>query len=105
MLPVIHAAAPKVTVVEGIAEWLNQVQPCPGECTEPAHVARILWNLRLKENDLKGMGHQGLEVVFDGSLGFADIDRLFQVIPLVILLFSPTEAQFHLYEAILEIHA
>jgi hypothetical protein len=98
VLPVIHAAAPKVTVIEGKPKFPDEVEVAMGEGAEPPDVAGILGNLRFVKDQVQAARAHGWgsKVVLDGALSFAEIHFFSQVIPLVILLFTATKSDFDL---------
>ena len=54
--PVVHARAPQVAVGDLEAQRMDQVQARPRERAHPAHVARVLGDLGLEEDDVDHLG-------------------------------------------------
>ena len=62
--PVVHAAALEVAVGDLESERVNEVEARFGDRAEPPDITRVLWNLRLVEDDMKHQGGGLIELVF-----------------------------------------
>jgi hypothetical protein len=55
--PVVHAAPLEIAVVEGEAQWLDEVEFGPGKGAQPPDISSVLGDLRLEKNDLQRLSH------------------------------------------------
>jgi len=57
LIPVVHAAATKVAILEGKPEFTDEVETGPGEGAEAADVSGVLGDFRFKEDYLERRDH------------------------------------------------
>jgi hypothetical protein len=100
LVPVVHARAPRLGVVDPEAERVDQVEDAARDGAHAADVAGVRRDLRLEQDEVERRLHRRrLSAARDLALGVAFLD----VVPLVVLLLALADREQALGEPVLEV--